>query len=699
MKFLCFTTEENFVSLKLGESLKFSGIVKAKPEDINQYDNTYEKIIEILQFENESKILKENIKGLYNFNNFQEKNKVDNLKKNSKDAENMANLNKFITDNKNKFYKEEQNNKPTFIDFHNDILSKNFFFAKYKINSMDLIKFQKLSNYKCLSSFLMISILDNKNFTNFEFLNILLFNYAFSKGTDLSINIFDLTKTDNVTNQIKNIYFILSNLEANYFNFNNDNKSNEDFIISKDIKNNRNNFKPDNSNFELNFGEIFSKKENFLLLDQVPLNLNSNISSFLNYSKLTKAFGSSLNLGLSENSINHSLDFSGINSIVISSKITNLAFKSQELINSSLFQLVNFYDINYFYTDRLDSDKDRKKTNQILKNEFENINNSVKDDNWAKNNSSNGNKNNSFTSGKKGKINHLNFNNKRKYSQFENENTQINNTTCAFTNSEKYYGYKINNADEIIQLDDLNYFSFLNEKIKHDLKIIHSDSFLSNLLNSNYEENYPMQSANQSNNKHNNNLFNLNNNNKITSSNLSANENSVKVLLSKYLIFVNNFLFPRIDSDVYFEIILLSRSLEEIFYAIKTNEFFEFPNIEKLMIKFCFIRARIDMRNKVFMSDVFESFLFIKEYLSLTFTFCLSNRKEMFNKNKKTKLNFVMEKIKQLCELENRKTFTKKEMENFCEEINLIDDLDVIIETLNFNGFMIKVNSTEYKLN
>ena len=141
-----------------------------------------------------------------------------------------------------------------------------------------------------------------------------------------------------------------------------------------------------------------------------------------------------------------------------------------------------------------------------------------------------------------------------------------------------------------------------------------------------------------------------------------------------------------------------AQSLEEIFYHIKTCEFLEFPNIEKLLIKFCFIKARIDMREKVLLQDVFESFLLVKEYLSICLTFSLANRREMVNKNKKTKLNFVMEKIRQLCETENRKIFSKAELKAFCEEINLIDDFDHIIETLNFNGFMIKVNSNEYQL-
>ena len=618
-KLLCLINEENFGDLEIGELLKFSGIVKAKPEDLNQYENTYEKIIEIYEIQSEKGILTKQI--------FEKKSLKINEKINNKNTN---------IENKNFSYENLSG-----INFQQDNINSNFFFFKNQIKNHDILKFQKLSKYKCLFSFILINILDNKIYSNFEFINLLLFYFAFSKGTDLSINIFDLTKQDNVSNQIKHIFQILSNSDSNYFNFNNDNKSNDDFLIMKDTKKDS---RGEAGNFELNFGEIFTKKNDFILLDQIPLNLNSNISTFLNYGKCLKNFSPSMNIGINENCVNQKIDVDGIGSLVINSKINNIAFKSKDLQSSNLFQLVNSYDINYFYADRLDSEKDRKKTNIILKNQFDNINN--------------------------------NYNNKRKFKDYSNEpGTQINSRGNLINENlntfEVYNGNLINSAEEILQIEIVSFFSYLNSTIKEDLKIIRSDNFLNDIINN----------------------FNENNNTN------SEKENTYKSFFSKYIIFVNNFIHPRIENKIYEEINLLAKSLEEIFYPIKNCDFLEFPQIDKLLIKFSFIRARVDMRDKVLMCDVFESFLFVKEYLSHTLSFSLANRKEMVNKNKRTKINFVMEKIRQLCETEAKKNFTKKEVKNFCEEINIIDDFDNIIETLNFQGFMIKISGDEFQLN
>jgi hypothetical protein len=641
---------------------------------------------------------KENEKNAIKNNNPQTLNSFINNNKKSTNFLNNSNLN-YNNNDKSKDQKNNfnTNSKHSLVNFQQELISTNFFFAKYNITASDLTKIQKLSGYKSLSSFIMLNILDNKTYANFEFMNILLFYFAFSKGVELSINIFDLTKTENISNQLKNIYTILSNLEANFFSFNNDNKSNEDFLVAKDKAANKakNGFKGEAANFEINFGEIFYKKNDFIFLDQIPLNVNSSLQSFLSYAKILKNFNSQINFSVSENSQNHFASFAGHGSIVSNTKITNLAFKSQDLLISSLFQIVNFYDVGFFYTDRLDAEKDRKKTNQILKEQFENLNNRINS------------VNNNFPSNKKPNLansNNFSFKNKRKFIEFSDASTPVNfnNNADTYKNNicNNYYGIKIGSAEEILAFEDLNFFGFLKAKIKEDLNVIRGDVFLSEIMNSGYEENSPFAA----NNKNKNNLANDNNNNTnnhakgFFTNNPAGAENSIKTFFTKYLIFVNHFINPKIEAEIYSEISYLAKSLEEIFFSIKTCEFLDFPNIEKLLIKFCLIIARIDMREKVLLQDVFESFLFVKEYLSICLTFSLANRKEMVNKNKKTKINFVMEKIKQLCESERRKSFFKAELKSFCDEINMIDDLDHIIETLNFNGFMIKLNANEYQL-
>lgn len=733
--------------------LKFSGIVKAKPEDMNQFENTYEKIVEIFQIESGKGILnkyyysKSDFDGILqccekmknqnnkeeninNNENIQTKYFNNNLKKENINSENCSekkinnkNLNfkniSFPISNKGKI---NMPNKSSLINFQQDLISTNLFFVKHKITGTDLNKFQRLSGYKCLSSFVLLNILDNKIYSNYDFMNMLLYLFAFSKGAELSINIFDLTKTENISNQVKNIFTILSNLDANYFNFNNDNKTNEDFLIAKEIKKitNKNSLKNENGNFEINLGEIFQKQNDFLFLDQIPLNVNNNIQNFIHYSKILKYFNSQINLSVSENSLNHPLNFSGIGSLFSNTKVSNMNFKSNELLNSNLFQMINYFDINLFYSDKLDSEKDRKKTNQILKEQFEQLNNQINSSNRISSHHKGFNDNSKYLHNNNKEnlaSNNFSFKNKRKYKEFSISNPQMDlgNSNRKFDqdrnenidSTNNYYGNPINSAEDILALEDLNYFSFLKRKIKEDLNAIRNDGFLSEILNSNYEENYPKENnknfINKSDPHEKNNLKNNNfNGDKISRffvcNNIAESESSVKDFFSKFVIFVNSFINPKIENDIYNEICYLAKSLEEIFYPIKNCEFLEFPLIEKLLLKFCFIKARIDMREKVLFQDVFESFLFVKEYLSICLTFSLANRKEIVNKNKKTKLNFVMEKIRQLCESENRKTFSKTELKNFCDEMNLIEDLDNIIETLNFNGFMIKLNKNEYQL-
>jgi len=689
LNFLCSINEENFIKIKIGELFKFSGVVKAKSEDLIHYENTYEKIIEIYQIESKKGILKKINSSVSNLNNqnFQLNNKT--IKKKNYSLQNIQNSKKSF---------EVNNYKKIKINIPQNVISSNFFFSKYYITPNDLLKFHKLSEYKCLSSFIILNIIDNKFYSNFDFINILLFFYSFSKGTELTINIFDLTQTENISNQLKKTYNFISNLDSNYFNFNNGNKSNEDFLFIKDSKNsNNNNCKNEMGNFEINFGKIFHKKCDFILLDQIPININNGIHYFINYAKILKEFSSKVNLSTAENSIIHSMNFSGLGSLIVNTKIHNVTIKSNELLNSNLMQLVNFFDVNLFYMDRLDSEKERKKTNQVLKDQFEYLDNQIKgnsNNNVYIKNSESSNSSNKFT-----------FNKKRKfYNYFTEKNqydiTSINSYVTKDKNFESYYGYYINSSEDIIGLVDLNYFSFLKEKIKKDLNIIEKDEFLSSLLNMNYDENLYKEYLNK--NKFDNNILknNLNNKNPDYASDSKSKEEEIsgKIFFFKLLIFINNFINPKFDIEINKEISYLAKSLEEIFYPLKNCEFFEFPNIENLIIKFSFIKARIDMREKIIINDIFEGFLFVKEYLSMCLTFSLANRKDMVNKNKKTKINFVMEKIKQFCQTEKKKNFTKNELKLFCDEINMIDEYDKIVETLNFNGFIIKINANEYQL-
>lgn len=107
----------------------------------------------------------------------------------------------------------------------------------------------------------------------------------------------------------------------------------------------------------------------------------------------------------------------------------------------------------------------------------------------------------------------------------------------------------------------------------------------------------------------------------------------------------------------------------------------------------------MNLRDIVINEDILEAYMVTKEILQQNFIFNLLQKKDQIQKSKKNKHTYVMEKIRQFCEENNTKIFSLNDIRQICEAIGMKDDLERIIETLNFNTFMIKVGSNEYQLN
>ncbi len=106
----------------------------------------------------------------------------------------------------------------------------------------------------------------------------------------------------------------------------------------------------------------------------------------------------------------------------------------------------------------------------------------------------------------------------------------------------------------------------------------------------------------------------------------------------------------------------------------------------------------MELRDLVTKFDVSKAYFITKEILTQFLVLDVSNRKEnLEGGRKKNKFSFVLERIKQICSL-NDKTFTVKEVKEECEILNFTEDVDLIIEHLNFQGFIIKVGINKYKL-
>jgi hypothetical protein len=96
--------------------------------------------------------------------------------------------------------------------------------------------------------------------------------------------------------------------------------------------------------------------------------------------------------------------------------------------------------------------------------------------------------------------------------------------------------------------------------------------------------------------------------------------------------------------------------------------------------------------------DVIRAYIFTKEIIQQNFIFLINNKMETVNKTKKNKYSFVMERIRQICISNGRKVFTVGEIKEACEFASMNEDIDNIIENLNYTGFMIKISPDEYQL-
>jgi hypothetical protein len=110
------------------------------------------------------------------------------------------------------------------------------------------------------------------------------------------------------------------------------------------------------------------------------------------------------------------------------------------------------------------------------------------------------------------------------------------------------------------------------------------------------------------------------------------------------------------------------------------------------------IVARMELKFFVEMEHVIKAYVFTKDIVQQNFIFLINNKVDVVNKTKKSKLSFVMERIKQMCASNSRKVFTKYELKEACDSFKISDDIEAILENLNFLGFMIKLNSEEYQL-
>ena len=125
-------------------------------------------------------------------------------------------------------------------------------------------------------------------------------------------------------------------------------------------------------------------------------------------------------------------------------------------------------------------------------------------------------------------------------------------------------------------------------------------------------------------------------------------ENNFSSILD-YILFCNNYIFPKLSIENEKEIFFLCEHLKNQFNDLQTYNLFDINFICLNSIqKFSKLSARIEMRCYVNNNDILKGYLITKEFLQQNYVYYLVNRKGGKNiKKKKGKLNYVIEKLKQ----------------------------------------------------
>ena len=173
-------------------------------------------------------------------------------------------------------------------------------------------------------------------------------------------------------------------------------------------------------------------------------------------------------------------------------------------------------------------------------------------------------------------------------------------------------------------------------------------------------------------------------------------ENNFSSILD-YILFCNNYIFPKLSIENEKEIFFLCEHLKNQFNDLQTYNLFDINFICLNSIqKFSKLSARIEMRCYVNNNDILKGYLITKEFLQQNYVYYLVNRKGGKNiKKKKGKLNYVIEKLKQYSILKG-KIIEKEEIKSF----GLLneEEYDDVIERLNTEGIILKVSKNEYEI-
>ena len=168
--------------------------------------------------------------------------------------------------------------------------------------------------------------------------------------------------------------------------------------------------------------------------------------------------------------------------------------------------------------------------------------------------------------------------------------------------------------------------------------------------------------------------------------------------IEQYIDFVNEYVEPVINSELFEDIYFLTEHIKEQFDDLFSFTIFDINWISiNTLQKFAKISARIDLRDTVNKDDIIKGYFMTKEFLQKIYVHVLLNKtaKARNGHGNKAKIEFVLEKLRQYMNMSGDK-ISVEEIKSF--GCFMSHEYDKLIEQLNVQGLLMKTGSREYQI-
>ena len=178
--------------------------------------------------------------------------------------------------------------------------------------------------------------------------------------------------------------------------------------------------------------------------------------------------------------------------------------------------------------------------------------------------------------------------------------------------------------------------------------------------------------------------------------NYNSTENDLDI--EQYIDFVNEYVEPVINPELFEDIYFLTEHIKEQFEDLQSFTIMDINWISiNTLQKFAKISARIDLRDNVNKDDIIKGYFMTKEFLQKIYVHVLLNKtaKARNGHGNKAKIEFVLEKLRQYMNMSGDK-ITVEEIKSF--GCFMSHEYDKLIEQLNVQGLLMKTGTREYQI-